>query len=129
MLHTEMPKNVTEVKHKGCELLTAQALERRISGRCFIGLYAAPFQYVIRIGADASLWGQNNYGTRGEGHWSIDTKSGAFTVNWNNGWDCNTTNGYSDGEAIHLFDAEAGLWRTTLLQEITENELSSWLAV
>lgn len=121
----QMPETVHEMQDKGLTQLIAGAFKERISGKCFAGLYHAPFKYVMRFDLDGDLWGQNNYGTQDTGQWLIDTTQSTLTVSWKNGWDSHTTNGYADGDAIHLFDATTGLWRTTLLREISQSELSS----
>ncbi len=120
MQHDNMPKYEAEIAEKGHKRLSALELETLVKGNSFSGLYRPPFQYVIRIGADGSLWGENNFGTKDSGRWSIDPATGGFTVSWQNYWDANTAFGYVVDGIIHLFDAQTGDWRTSMLHEVAE---------
>ncbi len=117
MLHDQMPKNEAEFIQKGHKRLSGPELEALVKGKNFSGFYRPPFQYVVRIGADGTLWGENNFGTQDNGNWSIDPKTGGFTVSWQKYWDDNTAFGYAIDDVIHLFDTQTGDWRTSMLSE------------
>ncbi len=77
----------------------------------------------MKIADDGALWGRNNYGTEDSGHGAIDDTTGAFSVSWKNYWEANISIGYLVDNAIHLVDVHTGEWKTTLLNEIPEDEL------
>jgi len=85
-----------------------------VSGKTGKGLYRAPFSYEMRLNADDSLWGRNNYGTEDFGQWVI-SDNGEMTVSWQSYWDAHTTRGYADGELLHQFDVATGQWRTSMV--------------
>jgi len=118
MKHDEMPKNEAEFIEKGHKRLSGPELEVLVKGKSFSGLYRPPFHYVIRIEADGTLWGENNFGTQDSGSWSIDPATGGLTVSWQNYWAANTAFGYVVAGVIHLFDKQTTDWRTSMLLEV-----------
>ena len=118
MQHDDMPKNEAEFIEKGHKRLSGPELENLIMGMSYSGLYRPPFHYVIIIGADGTLLGKNNFGTRDSGHWSVDPATSGIAVSRQNYWDDNTAYGYAVDGAIHLFDTQTGDWRTSMLSEI-----------
>ncbi len=125
MLHQTMPSSVVEMEKQGLKPLSAEALKAQLLGKCFFGVFRAPFTYTMKISQDGALWGRNNFGTQDNGHGSIDETSGAFSVSWQNHWEANTSFGYLKDKSIHLFDVKTGEWKTTLLKEISTSELLS----
>ncbi len=113
-----MPRTELEMTARGLLPLTAVEIEQRLIGKTFVGLYSAPFVYVMRFDRDGGLWGRNNTGTEDKGQWVIDPGNGNLSVRWQNYWDTNTTRIYASGAACHLFDTATGLWRTSLLAEL-----------
>ncbi len=118
MNHEQMPTNENEIVEKGHRRLSGPELEDLVKGKKFTGLYRPPFKYIVSIDADGTLSGENNFGTKDSGRWSIDPSTGEFTVSWQNYWDANTTYGYAVEGAIHLFDIQTGNWRTSLLEGV-----------
>lgn len=118
-----MPTSIAELEHQNLLPLSGADLKARLSGKCFEGLYQPPFRFTTRIGVDGSLIGENNYGTRDQGRWSIDLDTGAYSVTWVGPWDNTTTIGYDVGGIIHMFDMQTGNWRNSLIREINEAEL------
>ena len=120
MQRDQMPKNEAEITEKGHKRLSGTESEQLIKGKNFVGLYRPPFHYVIKFGADGTLSGENNFGTRDNGCWSIDPATGGFTVSWQKYWDDNTAFGYAVDGAIHLFDTQIGDWCTSISHEDKE---------
>lgn len=106
-----LPTNEAEMASKP---LGAEAFRKMVSGKVGTGLYRAPFSYEMRLNADGSLWGRNNYGTEDHGQWVI-ADTGEMTVSWQSYWDAHTTRGYADGGVLHQFDVATGHWRTSMV--------------
>ncbi len=123
VLHAEMPASVAELEQLSHAPLSGADLKARLAGKCFEGLYQPPFRFTTRIGVDGSLHGENNYGTRDQGRWSIDLGTGAYSVVWVGPWDNTTTIGYDVDGVIHMFDVQTGKWRNALFSEIDEARL------
>lgn len=96
---------------------------RRAVGKTVLGNYMLGFVFYGYMGADGSIDGENNVGTRDTGHWAVNHVGNTFLLKWHGGWVDSITRIYDIDGALHFFDRDTGAWRMSFVELVAGRQV------